>query len=365
MIVYHFLLDHRIGGPHVYVDGLRRGMSPSVEMKVVTTGCGPITEMGLINLRHFWSPLYLLEVPLNVLMLLYWCLTGKIMRNSALFAVHGAANLAPLIVARILKLPTVWHLHETTPLFRHFVVIGERIIKNTRHKIAVVAMKSAEVYQIRNPVFIPAFVDINFWNQKSVINLEIDGCGWMNDVQGKHPICILAVGNLNPLKGIDILLDVIKSVDRPWHLKIVGSTLKTHQDYANTLKINADKINQENRYQQVDFLGWQDRMQVRALLATCDLFVLPSRSEASPIVLLEAMAMGCRIVASDVGDVALMIQNYPNGMLFRSENVVECREAIIVLSQENKQGAFVNDKWQQESVIEKVDRVYREVSSSY
>jgi glycosyltransferase involved in cell wall biosynthesis len=365
MMIYHFLLDHRIGGPHIYVDGLRRGMSQEVEIRVVTTGRGSMTELALINLRHFWSPLYLLEVPLNVLILLYWCLTGKVMRNNALFAVHGAANLAPLIVARALKLPVVWHLHETTSLFRRFVVIGERILKGTRHKVAVVAKKSAEVYQVEDPVFLPAFVDVNFWSQQSVSKLELHTCGWIKNIEECKYLYILAVGNLNPLKGMDILMDAMKGVVEPWHMKVVGSVLKTHQDYADSLQVISDEINQQNQHQQVELLGWQDKAQVRALLASCDLFVLPSRSEACPIALLEAMAMGCRIVASNVGDVALMMKDYPNGVLFQPENIFECYEAISTLSHAKELDAFVGDDWQLTSAVGKVDKIYRQLSDDF
>lgn len=51
----------------------------------------------------------------------------------------------------------------------------------------------------------------------------------------------------------------------------------------------------------VHFLGF--RSDVPALLHLADLMLLPSRSEAMPMTVLEAMAVGVPIVASDVGDV--------------------------------------------------------------
>lgn len=51
----------------------------------------------------------------------------------------------------------------------------------------------------------------------------------------------------------------------------------------------------------VHFLGYRD--DVPGLLALADLMVLPSLSDAMPMTVLEAMALGVPIVATDVGDV--------------------------------------------------------------
>lgn len=49
----------------------------------------------------------------------------------------------------------------------------------------------------------------------------------------------------------------------------------------------------------VSFVGWVE--DPRSFLETVDVFVLPSRTEAVPLVLAEALAAGCHVVAADAG----------------------------------------------------------------
>ena len=51
-----------------------------------------------------------------------------------------------------------------------------------------------------------------------------------------------------------------------------------------------------------------------------DIFILPSLSEGLPIVLLEAMAAECPILATNVGGVPAAIKNGINGLLIKAGN---------------------------------------------
>jgi glycosyltransferase involved in cell wall biosynthesis len=53
-------------------------------------------------------------------------------------------------------------------------------------------------------------------------------------------------------------------------------------------------------------------------MAACDAFVLPSRSEACPIALLEAMSMGCVCIAADVGAVREMLPAELQDLVFEA-----------------------------------------------
>lgn len=363
LCVYHFVLDHRLGGPHVYVDTLRKALDGKVESIVVTTGRGPMTDMTLLNLRHVWAPLYAVEMIANILWLVGAVLLGRIKREATIFNVHGGANLAPVVAARIVGIPVVWIFHETTPQFRALVAVGIWILNGHPHTLVVVANKAKEVYGLKGAELIPATVDTVFWSRDEVSDEELAACGWPNFVNvEERPFRLLAVGNINPFKGIDILLEAMAEIDGPWHLKIIGAELDTHREYAATLRARAYEIVSAKKECVVDFLGWRERTQVRALLAGTDVFVLPSRSEACPIALLEAMAMGCYCIAADVGDVVRMTENYSGSQIFPSESVESLRQNIEQMRTNykipNSKSDRIDGEWQLGIIAAKVLSIY-------
>ena len=74
------------------------------------------------------------------------------------------------------------------------------------------------------------------------------------------------------------------------------------------------------------FPGHLDR--IPALLARLDAFVLPSRSEAQGIAILEAMAAGCPVIATAVGGVPEIVRHRQNGLLVPPEDAASLAAAI-------------------------------------
>ena len=75
-----------------------------------------------------------------------------------------------------------------------------------------------------------------------------------------------------------------------------------------------------------DILPNDERL--RRLYAECDLFVLPTHSDLSPWVVLEAMASYLPVISTKVGGIADMVQDLRTGLLIESGNIEQLGEAI-------------------------------------
>jgi len=107
---------------------------------------------------------------------------------------------------------------------------------------------------------------------------------------------ILVVARLFPNKGVQDILDALKGLDlKGWKVDIVGEG-----PYRQFLE---NKSRENGLQDSVKFHGWIDNnnKQMKELYGKASLFISASYFENMSIVLLEALASGCKIIASNVG----------------------------------------------------------------
>lgn len=131
---------------------------------------------------------------------------------------------------------------------------------------------------------------------------------------------ILYAGRLNKLKGLDYLLEAYSKIETSHRLIIIGKGPEE-----NRLKEYVKLLNLNNK---VDFVPWVTQEKLREYLSKCTVFVLPSLFETFGIVLLEAMASGKPVIASDIMGPKDIILNGINGILFEKGNIEELKRAI-------------------------------------
>ncbi|MCB0208525.1 MAG: glycosyltransferase [Anaerolineae bacterium] len=133
--------------------------------------------------------------------------------------------------------------------------------------------------------------------------------------------CVIgAVSRLDPVKGIDILLQAMVSIEDAM-LVVVGDGPQR----AYLQKVVAD-LGLTTR---VRWVGY--RADVRALLPAFDIFVQPSLHEGLPNTVLEAMAARLPVVATAVGGTPELVEQGTTGLLVPSQDVAILSEAINAL----------------------------------
>lgn len=118
----------------------------------------------------------------------------------------------------------------------------------------------------------------------------------------------------------------------------------------------------------VRFTGWKP--DVACFIAACDIFCLPSRNEGMGKVLVEAMALGKPIVASDVGGIPDLIRSGENGLLVPVGDVPAWGAAIRELVHDpaarrrmGEAGRRIAPAYSVEAMIKQIDELYAKLLS--
>lgn len=139
-------------------------------------------------------------------------------------------------------------------------------------------------------------------------------------------LLVLTIGGLSPHKGHEYLLEAIPEILRTIHdveFIFIGAG-----DMRSKLSHLVWQLKLESH---VRFMPMQKSDNIPLWLNAADIFVLPSLSEGTPNVLLEAMACGLPCVASKVGGVPELIQDGENGLLAAPKSSAELAEKILEL----------------------------------
>jgi glycosyltransferase involved in cell wall biosynthesis len=166
------------------------------------------------------------------------------------------------------------------------------------------------------------------------------------------------MGWLLPIKGPIYLLKAMAEVwqDHPdIQLVYVGKG-----DLEKELKEEAYQAGVSDK---VKFLGWRD--DIPEIMQIIDIFVLPSLNEGMGRVLVEAMASGKPIVASNVGGIPDLVKNGHNGFLVAPGDVNGLSLAIKKLIEDEqlrlkmgRKGRNMAPHFRVEKMVEKIDALY-------
>lgn len=169
-----------------------------------------------------------------------------------------------------------------------------------------IAPKSHKVVVVHNGVPINLFKPMNVDKLKKHLGLN------------NKKLTIGYFGRLDPLKGVQYLIEAMKNLKEDFNIIVVGDG------------------ESKNKYKKLapyaKFLGRIEYKNMPYYYNLCDIVVSPSLSEGLGFTIIEAMSCGKPVIATKVGGIPEVIKNKNLGTLVQPKNPKEIKDAIIRLS---------------------------------
>ncbi len=238
-------------------------------------------------------------------------------RTKLVCTLHGDTLLRLQEKSQLLK----WLV---TPFFR---TIEISCLASIDHIIAVDAQTAAK-FQARYPyqwlskklTVIPSFVDDSF-----AITTTCEEARSHFQITPDQ-LVILFVGRLAPIKNIPFLLRSFLHIEQrlPNAILLIAGTGEAEIE----IKQYATNLGLKN----VRFLGTVHHSAMPTLMAAADVLTLCSQSEASPIVIKEALVIGLPVVTTRVGDVGSLIDSPEKGSIVEEDEQIFANAILAQLS---------------------------------
>jgi glycosyltransferase involved in cell wall biosynthesis len=219
--------------------------------------------------------------------------------------------------ARFARCPHLWHVREIPPAVPIMRPLYAQMV--LRLSTLVVAMTTACVEGLFGPgpapskvVIMPDGIDVGRWNP------GISGERIRRELDLSPDVPVIGfVARLDPWKGLEVFLRAAKAVSArvpQAHFLIVGDAPPGFESYRAAMMSLADTMGLGAR---VHFLGWRYQLAdipevMAALTVLCH---TPVRPEPFGLVPIEAMAVGCPVVAPRAGGPAETVVDGSTGFL--------------------------------------------------
>jgi glycosyltransferase involved in cell wall biosynthesis len=268
----------------------------------------------------------------------------RIIRNARPDVVHLASSSSLSLMKDILIVNAANRLKKPIVLHWHFGRIPELSKKqNWEWKLLLkVAQKSTLSVTLDNKSY-RTLLEAGLSNVVNIPNplahdVELKVTEVFGKPEERQRNRLIFVGHIIKNKGVFELVEACLPVTRVNELILIGPC---EEEVRNGLLKIARQRNEGNW---LKFTGELNIHQVLDYMAHSPALALPSHTEGFPMVVIEAMAMGCAIIATDVGaipEILAIDTNAPCGICIPPRNIERLREAISrVFESQNEWSAY-------------------------
>ncbi|GAC1587860.1 MAG: glycosyltransferase family 4 protein [Acidimicrobiales bacterium] len=244
----------------IAVPGVRNKFDIAGMTKLRAAIAGASPDVLHVNLNTLWSGQYAI-------------LAASTIPRLPIVAVEHCAVVSTSVMSRRLK-------HFTSARLAAHVAVGERVRDQIEQ---LIGLRPSTMRTIHN------------------------GVGISEPIRGHRVTDALVIGTvarLDKAKGIDVLIRAVARLD-DGHLVVIGDGEERHAlEQLSRAEGLADRVH---------FLGWCE--DPARFISGFDIFALPSRLEAFPLTILEAMAASLPVVATNVGSVSEAVLDGHTGVL--------------------------------------------------
>ncbi|PYT00980.1 MAG: hypothetical protein DMF63_04770 [Acidobacteria bacterium] len=273
--------------------------------------------------------------------------------NVEMVNVHFAKDYpVAAIAARHAGVPFVITRHVLFPMSRLHRLVLSRV------KYAIAPSNAAAESLLRQQIFPPEkIVTIRY-------GLDVDKFPERGPIS-REEFCIGSIGNLDPVKGFDVLIRaaaIVAKVKPEAKFTIVGEDRS--RDKRNERELR-DLIEELNLTETVELAGWSNN--VADLLTGFDILVSASRSESFGFVIAEAMLTGVPVIATETEGAKEIISDPTHGKLVPIESPEAIADAILQLIGDDGQRAqiaasgrdYVHESFSLVRMVNQTEELYR------
>ncbi len=277
--------------------------------------------------------------------------------------IHLHEPFVPMLCSAILRFSDTvnvgtFHAADAKPGYRFGWPFSRLLLRRRRNKlhgriaVSKVSWEYARKYVPGDYVIIPNGTDLTHFNP-GVKPLEKYCDGKFN---------IVFVSRLEPRKGVDFLLPAFKEVIRQIpnsRLIIVGSGTRLRKGYE-------DWVKKEGLDKDVLFVGYASDSDLPKYFRTADVFCVPATGrESQGIILIEAMATGVPIVATNISGYRTVVTDGEEGLLVPPRDSRALAKALIRLLEDEPLRRKMGEKGLQRSRDFDWDQISRLVVAYY
>jgi glycosyltransferase involved in cell wall biosynthesis len=246
---------------------------------------------------------------------------------------NGILALHAVFAARITRTPLIWHLISTI-YPRSLVKVVRPFYSRWADQIVLITHNTIEYYlgesctgdRIR---IIHEPVNLKYYDKKLVPESNKEDIRRKYGLNKEYKI-IGFVGNISPQKGLEFFLQIVKEMKNISTNKIkyliVGDAAREHFDYFCKLK---EIVQELGLKEDIIFTGRVP--DIREIMSVMDVFLMTSKSEGTPLVILEAMAMEIPVIAPNVGGISEQISDEVTGFVVPPMDKEAAIQSLLVL----------------------------------